>query len=197
MKAIFMDIETDGLDPDMHVALEIAISCIDLHKAESVFEYESFIRCSEREWNFGADQEALRINGIRWEDVKDAKQSSEICGELTDLFIAHGIDKFNSVFICQNPSFDRPFFAQIMPLETQHELNLPYHWLDLASMYWVLHYNRFDPELLSLRKDSIAMKLGIPPEEKPHRAMQGVKHLMQCYAGLKYKAFNPCALLTP
>jgi DNA polymerase-3 subunit epsilon/oligoribonuclease len=34
---------------------------------------------------------------------------------------------------------------------------------------------------MSLSKDAIAARLGLPPEEKPHRALNGVAHLLACY----------------
>lgn len=188
MKAIFLDIETDGLDPDMHVALEIGVSIYDLHKMTCITEYSSLIRCSERQRVFDSDPEALKINGITYEELKEAKEASVVCGDLTELFLTHELDKTNSVFICQNPSFDRGFFPQIMPVDTQHELELPYHWLDLASMFWsrIVDTNRdhIMETPIPLSKDSIATYLGIPKEEKPHRALNGVRHLISCYRQL-------------
>lgn len=188
MRGIFLDIETDGLDPDMHQALEVGVSIYDLHTMTCICEYSSFVRCSERHWTFGSDPRALEVNGITFDDVKDAKEASEICCDLAELFLSHEIDKTNSVFICQNPSFDRGFFPQIMPIETQHELELPYHWLDLASMFWsrIVDTNRDHVMKSSIpfSKDAIAEYLGIPKEEKPHRAINGVHHLIACYRAL-------------
>lgn len=191
MKAIFLDIETDGLDPDLHQALEVGVSIYDLHTMTCITEYESFVRCSERQWTMGSDPQALLINGIQFKDVENAKQASEISADLTELFLTHEIDRTNSVFICQNPSFDRGFFPQIMPIETQHELELPYHWLDLASMYWAISFDPKKPvnahslpKTIPLSKDAIAQYLGIPKEEKPHRALNGVRHLISCYRQL-------------
>jgi DNA polymerase-3 subunit epsilon/oligoribonuclease len=147
-------------------------------------EYSSFILCSERHWNFGSDPRALAINGITFQDVKDAPQPDSICGDLAELFLTHDIHKRNSVFICQNPSFDRGFFPQIMPVETQHDLELPYHWLDLASMYWALCRMASTQLVPPLSKDSIAAYLGIAKEENPHRALNGVHHLIACYRKL-------------
>ena len=194
MKAVFLDTETDGLDPDVNTALEIAVCIYDLHTMTCIDEYSSFIRCSERQWCFGTS-EAHKVNGILWDDVKDAKESSEVCDDLCELFVTHEIDKINSVFICQNPYIDRSFFPQIMSLETQQELELPYHWLDLATMYWMKMLTpknikgrtlTYYPAIgvVPLSKDAIANALGIHPEKKPHRAMNGVKHLIACYKAL-------------
>jgi DNA polymerase-3 subunit epsilon/oligoribonuclease len=50
-------------------------------------------------------------------------------------------------------------------------------------MYWAMTYSEHmgTKDYISLSKDSIARDLGLEPEDKPHRAMQGVKHLVKCY----------------
>lgn len=67
---------------------------------------------------------------------------------------------------------------------------MPYHWLDLASMYWMVIHEEGsikDAEI-SVSKDSIARRLNLPVEEKPHRAINGVQHLIECYRALiQYK----------
>lgn len=188
MKAVFLDIETTGLDPDMQSALEIACAIVDLHTMECIKEYSSFIRCSETEWLLHSDPKAIAVNGITFEDVKDAPQPATICEDLTELFLSYEIERHLSLIICQNPSFDRAFFAQIMPVETQIELALPYHWLDLASMHWIKVLAPTLPKegamVHSLSKDNIAQFFSLPPEEKPHRALNGVRHLIECYKKL-------------
>jgi DNA polymerase-3 subunit epsilon/oligoribonuclease len=66
----------------------------------------------------------------------------------------------------------------------------PYHWLDLASMYWALEIKKSQnleyslPDEILLSKDNIAKSLGLEQEAKPHRAMHGVDHLLLCYTHL-------------
>ena len=193
MKGIFLDIETNGLYPDNNSPLEICVSIYDLHGMLCIAEYSSLINCSERQFILASDPKALAINGITLDEVVNAKMHNEVCGDLVELFLTHEIDKRNAAFICQNPSFDRIFFNQIMPIEIQEELELPYHWLDLASMYFARSINVEKPvnghnlpHLIRLSKDAIANYLGIPPEKKPHRATNGVHHLIECYRALMY-----------
>jgi len=102
-------------------------------------------------------------------------------------FSRNGIKRGNAVFICQNPSFDRIFFSQLIDADVQEKLLWPYHWLDLASMYWAdcITKAKSGQSLLpwetGFSKDKIARALRLPPEEKPHRAMNGVDHLLLCY----------------
>lgn len=191
MKAIFLDLETNGLDYAQHSVLEIGVVLYDLHDMTCMCEYSTFVKCLEKQFIFGSDPESLAFNGITFADVNSGKEPSEICEDLAELFLMYEIDKKTAVFICQNPSFDRPFFDQIMPVETQKELEVPYHWLDLASMYWGRTIDLSKPvnghnvgSSLSLSKDSIAKSLGLSKEAKPHRALQGVRHLMECYKAL-------------
>ena len=91
------------------------------------------------------------------------------------------IKRGDAAFICQNPSFDRAFFCQLIDSDKQELLNWPYHWLDLASMYWAtsLKQGRL-PWETGFSKDRIAAVYQIGPEKKPHRAINGVDHLLSC-----------------
>ena len=99
----------------------------------------------------------------------------------------------------QNPSFDRAFFAQIIDPDLQEKLLWPYHWLDLASMYWAKALTKEKTEankmpwVTGLSKDKIATVYKLPAEGKPHRAMNGVDHLILCYeviVGFSLKTTN-------
>jgi len=195
VKGVFLDIETNGLDPYLHSPLEISLSIYDLHNMECISSYTTFIECSEREWVIHSDPQALKINGITYDQVKEGKSFECICEDLVELFLSYEIHKTNSVFICQNPSFDRAFFNQIMPVESQNEIELPYHWLDLASMYFMENLVpkkvngrtvRYHPHITTIpcSKDAIASYYGLPIEGKPHRAFNGVQHLITCYKAL-------------
>ena len=80
-----------------------------------------------------------------------------------------------ALFICQNPSFDRLFFTKIVPTLIQEERLFPYNWLDLASMHWArcIREGALIQEI-GLSKDLIARHYAISPEDKPHRALNGV-----------------------
>jgi DNA polymerase-3 subunit epsilon/oligoribonuclease len=102
-------------------------------------------------------------------------------------FMRNKVKRGDAVFICQNPSFDRAFFAQLVDPDTQEKSLWPYHWLDLASMFWAkaIHCKQQSdgmwPWETGLSKDKIATAFFLPSEERPHRAMNGVDHLILCY----------------
>ena len=200
MKAVFLDLETTGLDFDKHVVLDVGVVIVDLNDMSDAYAYTACITCDAKDWDM-ADPKALKVNGFTKENHWQlSKKDYEVTDDLIDFFKKHEIVKGKAFFICQNPSFDRPFFMQLMSQELMQELDLPYHWLDLASMYWMKYYACFHPVPgpqcmyvdmafeISLSKDSIAKHIGLPPEEKPHKALNGAIHLMKCYKWMTGRA---------
>ena len=181
MLAIFLDSETNGLNYRKHKIIDIAFKILNLKSGKLIFDYQSIIFQPLKIWE-KSDPTSLKINGFNWEMVKEGKPQKKVSKEIKRVFFEVGINKKNSLFICQNPSFDRAFFAQIISPEEQERLSWPYHWLDLASMYWSLAIKSKNyPWNESLSKDAIAEKYNLPREVKPHRAMGGVEHLITCY----------------
>lgn len=189
MLAVFLDIETTGLDPQIHRVIDIAFKIVDFDSSCIVDSYESIVKQTKEDWG-NHDPFSLQINGYTWDMVSQGREKSTVSNEIQNTFLAHKIVRGASVFICQNPAFDRTFFTQLIPISLQEKLQWPYHWLDLASMHWALllqqcnKENRKIPSSLSLSKNEIAQKHGIPPEEIPHRAMNGVDHLIACYEAI-------------
>jgi len=184
---VFLDIETNGLNPLRHQALEIAFHIIHLPSFHTVCEYASIVKRTEEEWE-NSDQTSLQINGFSWADLQQGKPPHLISQEIQDIFSHHHVSRGQAVFICQNPSFDRAFFSQFINPDIQEQKKWPYHWLDLASMHWtrsLLAKKQNDslpyPWADSLSKDTIATWYQLPQETKPHRAQNGVRHLILCY----------------
>lgn len=186
MLAIFLDIETTGLDPSQHSLIDLAFKIVDLEKGDVLGEYQSLVKQPKEVWN-NADPVSIEVNGYQWEQIQTGKDPKVVGREVINLFNQLGVVRQKAVFICQNPAFDRAFFIQIIPVYTQEELNWPYHWLDLASMYWVTFLSKLEqkgrsiPCEINLSKNSIAAEYQLPPEERPHKAVNGVDHLIQCY----------------
>jgi oligoribonuclease len=186
MLGIFLDQETSGLDSSKQCVLEVAFRIIDLATGEQKAAYSSVIEQTEEAWK-KRDTASITINGFTWEEVQLGKKVDEVAKEIRAIFKDVGIQRGKSVFICQNPSFDRAFFTQLIDTYTQERLFWPYHWLDFASMYWALEIEKCMrshepiPDELKLSKDMIAQRLNLPKEARPHRAMQGVDHLLLCY----------------
>lgn len=194
MLAIFLDIETTGLDSTRHRAIDIGLKIIDVGTGETVGSYQSIIKITPESWE-KRDPSSIEINGFTWEQVLQGKDPKTVGDEIMALFTSKGIERGKAVFICQNPAFDRSFFTQLVDIYTQERLHWPYHWLDFASMYWAhLAFQSKErgtpfPKELNLSKNEIARIYHLPTEAEPHRAMNGVNHLILCYqtvVGLKH-----------
>ncbi|MDF2577685.1 MAG: putative exonuclease [Chlamydiales bacterium] len=201
MLGIFLDLETNGLDPYRHRILEIAFKIFDIYTGELKVSFESIVYQPDDVWK-ASNIQSLGINGFTQDLVAKGRLEKDIASEIINYFTQFGIKRNQAVFICQNPSFDRMFFYQLISPEEQMKMHWPYHWLDLASMYWAFRmqdYKNLNCQKLppiSLSKDQIAAHHGLPKESAPHKAMNGVNHLIQCYEAivgfpLKNSSFAP------
>lgn len=181
-----MDTETSGLDIRQHKVLELAFQLVDLSDSTVQASFSSLISLSKEEWQ-KSDAVSLAVNGLTWEEVSKGQPLATVSSQVKELLVRQGVKRGQAVFICQNPSFDRNFFTQILDIKTQEQLQLPYHWLDLASMYWAyaMHQakekNTPFPWETGFTKDKIAAHFHLSSEQRPHRAMNGVAHLIKCY----------------
>lgn len=186
MLAIFLDIETTGLDPFVHKAIEIAFKIVDLSTGEELAAYSTIVKQPLEVWE-KRDFKSIQINGFSWEKVQSGKLPVEVKQEIIRIFDRFSVGRKRFFFLCQNPSFDRNFFAQLIEVSVQEEKQWPYHWLDLASMYWALRVRNAQtngsamPETIDLSKNAVAEEYGLPAEEFPHGALNGVNHLILCY----------------
>jgi oligoribonuclease len=186
MLAIFMDIETSGLDPFYHSVLEIAFKIISISTGEEKIAYQRIIRQSLEVWE-KRDLTSVEVNGFTWEKLQKGIDSEQAKKEITTIFEDFNIKRGSAVYICQNPAFDRNFFAQLIDVYTQEHYQWPYHWLDFASMFWALQVKQCQadqesfPQEINLSKNAIAQRYQLPIESWPHEALNGVDHLILCY----------------
>lgn len=147
MVGIFLDTETNGLNSQIHRILEIAFKIVDLSSGEIKEEYQTIVAQPIEVWE-KSDQESLKVNGFTWNEVSSqGKVPRHVSQEILDIFTRWGIRRKKAVYICQNPSFDRIFFSQLIDPDTQELLSWPYHWLDLASMFWALSMDKAKQKL--------------------------------------------------
>ena len=170
MFGIFLDTEANGLDPKVHRLIEVAYTVIDLLTGTEISSYHSVIFQDEKTFE-KSNMESLKVNGFTYDEVKKGKFEKEILKDILVNFKKFKLSNENAIFICQNPSFDRIFLSQIVDVETQNLENWPYHKDDKNFLPWEI----------GLSKDSIASFYKIPKEKKPHKAKNGVAHLLLCY----------------
>lgn len=186
MLGIFLDSEANGLNYRKHKIIELAFRIIDIETGEEKDRFESIVFQTFDDWQL-SDLDSLQVNGFTWDEISYGRKSESIAEDIIAMFAKHNVKRGEAVFICQNPSFDRAFFAQLVDPDLQEKLRWPYHWLDLASMYWAESIQKSKtgaaplPWKTGYSKDKIAKTYELAAEEKPHRAMNGVNHLILCY----------------
>ena len=184
MLGIFLDTETNGLNFFQHYPIEICLKVVDLLSGYQIIGYTTLIAISKALWEKN-NPVSIKITGLSYEKISAGKSIQTVKDDLIAIFKKYNIVRKKAVFICQNPSIDRLFFSKIIDPDIQEKLHLPYHWLDLASMYWKkLVEESTLPESIELSKNKIAQSLGLPKEQSPHRAENGVDHLILCYKNL-------------
>ena len=186
-RAIVLDTETTGLDPSKAQVVDIAFKVVDIGSGACLGSFQSVVALSKEEWAL-ADPIALTVNGFTWNDVQTrGRPRSDIAVNICTLFSKLKLTSQTSFFLCQNPSFDKAFFSQICPLSVQKSCGFPYYWLDFASMNWALMAKEISlgkrlPFRIPFSKDGIAHSSKLPPENKPHKAMNGVDHLILLFS---------------
>ena len=187
MLGIFLDTETNGLNPFVHKVLEIAFKIVDLTTGTVVGTYSATVKQSHEEWK-KSDPASLKVNGFSYEMVELGTPPDQVATEITNMMQKNRINRGTAVFVCQNPSFDRIFFSQLISPDIQEQFRWPYYWLDFASMYWAEAMRKGQsasdklPWNTGFSKDKIASVYNLPSEASPHRAMNGVDHLLLCYS---------------
>jgi len=196
MLGIFLDTETNGLNYHKHRVIDIALKILDLTTGDERAYFNSLVFQPTEVWK-KSDLQSLEINGFTYEEISKGKHEKNISDFIIQLLTRCKIQRNNSVFICQNPSFDRVFFSQIIDPDFQEEMKWPYHWLDLASMYWTVAMQKAQkdqgpfPWETGFTKDLIASNFELSQEVKPHRAINGVNHLILCYEAIIGFPYSP------
>lgn len=171
---IVLDIETTGLDPEKHSIIEVG--AIDYSNPMNIFNEKCQI------WP-GAeiDPEALSVNGFNVDEVNNPAilTQHELLVRFND-WISSIMDR---TIAGQNVDFDINFLT-----ESCKRLNLPCGFgkrkVDQHSLVYA-HFLRRDikPPLKDgtsdLNSDLIMNYVGIPPEPKPHRALNGARFEME------------------
>ncbi len=113
MLGIFLDTETNGLNAQKHRILEVAFQIVDVESGVMKEQFHSMVYSTAEEWK-RSDPESLKVNGFTWEEVSVGPSPALIGEKIREVFSRNGIKRGEAVFICQNPSFDRAFFSQLI-----------------------------------------------------------------------------------
>jgi DNA polymerase III epsilon subunit-like protein len=168
---IVLDIETTGLDPELHGL--ISIGALDMFHPKEQFYGECRIREGEK-----IDSQALEVNGFTYDEARDKdKQSTR------DLLIAfdewlksRDIKMIGGLHIA---AFDVPFLNK-KALQSGVRMRLHRRSIDLHSIAYarMQELGKVVPmtdgwSVMDI--DFIPPFCGLPKEPKPHNALNGVK----------------------
>ena len=178
---IVLDIETTGLDPGRHSIIEVG--AIDFDCPGNYFN----ARCQI--WD-GAeiDFKALEINGLTINEIHDQTifTQKELLSRLM-IWIDHIEDK---TIAGQNVDFDINFLNE-SSARCGLDFRLGKRKVDQHSIVYAHFLKRKIPPPLKngfsdLNSDFIMKYVGIPPEPKPHRAINGARYEAEALSRLIY-----------
>jgi DNA polymerase III epsilon subunit-like protein len=165
---IVLDIETSGLYPEKNSI--VSIGAVDFLNPEERFYEECRI------WD-GAEINplAIEINGYSEEEIRDPNKKSE--ADIVKNFLDWAKTKENSTIAGQNPSLDVGFIWSAAKRAGERSF-LAKRVFDLHSVatYHILRRGLPIPLIdkkTGIASDDIMKYVGIPPEPKPHIAING------------------------
>jgi DNA polymerase III epsilon subunit-like protein len=178
---IVLDIETTGTDPRLHSIVEVG--AIDFDSPENFFNE----RCQIWE---GAeiDVKALEINGLTLNDIKD--QTIHTQRNLITRFMIWTDQIKDKTIAGQNVDFDIDFLNE-SSARCGLNFKLGKRKVDQHSVVYAhLLKRNIKPQLKDgfsdLNSDFIMKYVGIPPEPKPHRAINGARYEAEALSRLIY-----------
>lgn len=167
---IVLDIETTGTDPRLHSIVEVG--AIDFDNPVNHFN----ARCQIWE---GAeiDLKALKINGLTLNDIQDNTILTQI--DLISSFINWIENVEDKTIAGQNVDFDIDFLNE-SSARCGLDFNLGKRKVDQHSIVYAHFLKRKTKPPLKdgfsdLNSDFIMNYVGLPPEPKPHRAINGAR----------------------
>ncbi len=178
---LVVDVETTGTDPRKHSIL--SIGAVDFSNPQNEF-YEE---CAAFPEAHVAD-DALEVNGRPKDKVFDPTLKSE--AEIVKDFLAWMAKSPDHTFMGQNPSFDISFIRAAA--ERAHiDASIPHRSIDLHSLCFAHMEKRGVPFPLKnnrsdLNSDKIMEYVGIPPEVRPHIAINGARIEAEAFSRLLY-----------
>lgn len=161
MKIVFTDIETTGLNPNVHEIIEIGY--VILEEGKKPLYYSSKIKARRLSV---ADSKALLVNGYDHEEWITARGLNEVINEY--------IKRTDGAYFCAyNATFDWSFLQNTGAL-----FKLNYHRLDLMSIVFAK-----TGKVMSLKE--ACDHFNIEREPAIHRALDGAKKVFSVYQKIK------------
>lgn len=196
-RVVVVDLETSGLVPGAHGILEIGAVPLDPGHPGT------FHREVRLEWHMEWDAGAAIVHGFTREEASSHRRTTDAVAveDLLDWLddeVLRGIEG-RAVLAGMNPRFDRDHLAHVADradLGARFAGLVSHRTLDLHTLA-VCHFWRnlaYEPQMFprgldSLRTDAIYGLLGLPPETRPHRALEGARREAEAFRLLLLSPF--------
>lgn len=167
---IIVDIETTGLDPKKHGIIDIA--AMDFNNPKNFFS----MQCKLKEGK-EIDSYALKINGYTEQDIRN--ENLPTTKEVIEKFLEWASQIEDITIAGQNVDFDIDFLKENCK-EENIKWVLGHRKVDQHSIAYVLATKLGmkiplnDKRSSNFNSDVIMEFVGIPPEVRPHKAINGV-----------------------
>jgi DNA polymerase-3 subunit epsilon len=173
----FVDVETTGLDPDVHEIIQVAILVESQTTNQVVMGFETKVKPQNLEV---ADPKALELNG--YQNHPEWWDSAPVMNEELAAVIASYLK--NAIMVGQNVGFDKGFLQKALKKYDMWDW-IGHHTVDTASMA-IEHLGPLGVSSVSLK--NTCKVLGIPNENE-HDAMADVRRCRAVYHKLKRAGF--------
>lgn len=166
------DVETTGLDYQLHEIIEIGLIMADQKTLKVLDEWS--VKIKPRKIKTAAEQ-ALKVAGynkLDWLGAVTLKEAMEVYSKKTK----------NAIFVAQNSFFDWAFLSEAFKA-TGVEDYTDYHRVDLFTIGWSR-----SRELHGLKKFTLkemCQYFNIEPEPLPHRALNGARKALEVLRRLR------------
>lgn len=158
---VFVDIETTGLNPELHEITEIGALVVEPRGFEVIKEYSAKVKPEKIE---SADSEALELTGYSEKAWKEAKPLGEALDEFNKL-------SPGGILIGYNFTFDWSFLERAF-LKFKITPNFDYHRIDVMSIAYFKILD--DPEAKELRLSRMCERFGIR-RGREHSALEDAR----------------------
>jgi len=168
----FIDVETTGPQFGYHEVIELGAVRVspDAETLKGEMDFKLFPLHPKR-----ITEQARIINGFSEDAWVGVAQNGADSWKRFAEFAS------GCVPVCHNPSFDRVFVTLGAKESSVTELGVDYHWVGTESLAWPLVRNG---QIRKLSLENLCVLLGVPPEPKPHRALEGARACWAVYRRL-------------
>jgi DNA polymerase III epsilon subunit-like protein len=160
---VFTDLETTGFSVDKHKIIEIG-AVVTNYELDVIDEIDIKVWVDKEHIDEIASPSALEVNGYTseaWAEAMDLREAMEIYSEKT----------VNATFVAHNAGFDWKFLERAF-VDTHIENTLAGHRID--NLRFSRHVLK-GVGLSNFTQATVAQHLGIEPEPKIHRAVNGAR----------------------